>query len=168
MTATRKIVRIARRIRAFDVKAEVLSILPCFHDLAECTCRDVGMSVHGSDPVMLVVRDRKACVDHSERREESLVQEILKRFFGDDLNQMAEHIDGHAVIPFRSRLVHQWKARQLCDYGFQRSSGITHHFRLPIHFPNCGRNFASGSDNWNRPSSYSVINAVHTTGFVIE
>jgi hypothetical protein len=66
MATARKSACVGRGICAFDVEPIVLSLLPCFHDLAECTYSDVGMSVHRSDPMTLVVRNLEGCVGHSE------------------------------------------------------------------------------------------------------
>ena len=58
-------------------------------------------------------------VDHAERVEDALLQELAERLSGELLDQVALHVDADAVVPARARLGQERQVGQLVDHRLQ-------------------------------------------------
>ena len=69
-------------------------------------------------------RDIKAGVGKSERHGDPLGDELIQSRAGNNLDNPTQHVDGHAVIPRRPRLMSKRKLRELGNQFRQRLAGI--------------------------------------------
>ena len=77
--------------------------------------------VAGHQAVDLLGRHPEVGVIHTERAEDAFTEEFVQRLAGDDFHKGAEHVDGVAVAPFRTRRERQ---RQLADLAGHVLQGV--------------------------------------------
>src|SRR5579859_1888269 len=76
------------------------------------TIGGVGVTIDLGHPILLLTRDIKCGVRHSEWLEDVLRTKLIKRLARDDLNNMANDVNTPAVVPVRAWLEAQRHAGQ--------------------------------------------------------
>ena len=95
----------------------------------------VGLAlVVGGEARHLRVRDDEAGVAHAERLEHVLLEVGVELLARDDLDEMADHVGGHGVVPARARRELQRQRGERVDHVGERVAGLgaVAHGELPV------------------------------------